>query len=61
MQAIQQNEIERLKLNRTYFEDGCACIHQAKTLQPCPTEMPDLDAVLFYEKHCKCSRNYVPR
>lgn len=54
-----QREADRLKLNRAYFEDGCACIHQSKTLQRCPTNMPDVQAVDFYEKHCKCSRNYV--
>lgn len=53
-------ELERLRLNREYFEEGCACIHKAKTLQPCPTNMPDSEAVTFYEQHCKCSRNYVP-
>lgn len=55
----QQPELTRLKLNRSYFEDGCACIHSTKTLQPCPTNMPDAEAVTFYERHCKCSRNYV--
>ncbi|CAD0266063.1 conserved hypothetical protein [Pseudomonas veronii] len=61
MQTNPQEEIERLKHNRAYFEEGCACIHHEKTLQPCPTAMADPDAVLFYEKHCKCTRNYMPR
>ncbi|MNP86958.1 hypothetical protein D3C76_1875270 [compost metagenome] len=60
MQIDQQKEQERLKLNRAYFEDGCSCIHTAKTLQPCPTNMADSEAVTFYEQNCKCSRNYVP-
>ncbi|MBF3053170.1 hypothetical protein HKW90_01945 [Pseudomonas aeruginosa] len=59
-QSIEQIELERLKQNRKYFEDGCSCIHRLKTLQPCPTNMSDADAVAFYEQKCKCSRNYVP-
>lgn len=55
----EQQEQERLKINREYFEDGCACIHVAKTMQPCPTKKPDAEAVAFYERNCKCSRNYV--
>ncbi|HBN9243703.1 TPA: hypothetical protein NQI75_005353 [Pseudomonas aeruginosa] len=58
--SIEQAEQERLRLNREYFEEGCGCIHKAKTLQPCPTNMPDSEAVAFYEQNCKCSRNYVP-
>lgn len=58
--SIEQAEQERLKLNREYFEDGCLCIHTSKTLQPCPTNMADAEAVAFYEQNCKCSRNYVP-
>ena len=60
MQTEQQKEQERLKFNREYFEDGCLCILTSKTLQPCPTNMPDDEAVVFYEKDCKCSRNYMP-
>ncbi|WP_131815934.1 MULTISPECIES: hypothetical protein [Pseudomonas] len=59
MHTDQQKEEQRLKLNREYFEEGCACIHTVKTLQPCPTNMADREAVTFYEKNCKCSRNYV--
>lgn len=59
MHTDQQTEEQRLKLNRAYFEDGCACIHTAKTLQPCATNMTDGDAVTFYEQNCKCSRNYI--
>ncbi len=59
MQIDPIKEQERLRLNREYFEEGCACILKNKTLQPCPTNMPDLKAVEFYEKHCSCSRNYV--
>lgn len=58
-QNAQLKEQERLKLNRAYFEDGCSCIHSTKTLQPCPTNMGDEDAVSFYEQNCKCSRNYI--
>lgn len=58
--GVQRTVQERLKFNREYFEGGCACIHRAKTLQPCPTNMADSEAVAFYEQHCKCSRNYVP-
>jgi hypothetical protein len=47
------------RLNREYFEDGCSCIHTAKTLRPCPTSIADAEAVAFYEQNCKCSRNYV--
>lgn len=54
----EQMEQRRLSLNRAYFEEGCACIHRAKTLQPCPTNMSDQDAVAFYEQHCTCTRNY---
>lgn len=53
-----QKEQDRLKLTRDYFETGCACIHEAKTLQPCPTNMADAEAVAFYELNCICSRNY---
>jgi hypothetical protein len=60
MQAEQMSEAVRLSENRDYFERGCACIHKTKTLQPCPTDMSDADAVAFYEQHCKCSRNYSP-
>lgn len=61
MQTAQHTEDERLKMNREYFEDGCACIHTTKTLQVCPTNMADSEAVAFYEQNCKCSRNYVQR
>lgn len=57
--SIELAEQERLKLNREFFEDGCMCIHTSKTLQPCPTNMGDAEAVAFYERKCKCSRNYV--
>ena len=53
-----QKEQDRLKLTRDYFEDGCSCIFTSKTLQPCPTNMADADAVAFYELNCKCTRNY---
>lgn len=59
-ESLEHTEQERLKLNRKYFEDGCSCIHKLKTLQPCPTNMSDADAVAFYEQKCKCSRNYIP-
>lgn len=57
--SIELSEQERLRLIREYFEEGCACIHRIKTLQRCPTNMPDTEAVAFYEKNCKCPRNYV--
>ncbi|MFI5438056.1 hypothetical protein [Pseudomonas aeruginosa] len=44
--SIEQAAQERLKLNREYFEEGCACIHSSKTLQLCPTNMPELPRVL---------------
>lgn len=59
-QSIEEAEQERLNLNRKYFEDGCLCIHRSNTMQPCPTNMADAEAVVFYEQNCKCSRNYVP-
>lgn len=52
-------EEETLNWHRKYFEDGCACIHRAKSLKPCPASMSDAEAVAFYEQNCKCSRNYV--
>lgn len=55
---MDEAERERLRQTRDYFESGCACLNTTKTLQPCPTNMPDQEAVAFYEKHCKCSRNY---
>jgi hypothetical protein len=61
MPTEQQTEQERLKLNREYFEEGCSCIHTTKTLQPCPVNMADEEAVSFYEKSCECSRNYVQK
>ncbi|KPY55700.1 hypothetical protein [Pseudomonas amygdali] len=54
----QQKEQDRLKLTRDYFETGCSCILTNKTLQPCPTDMADAEAVSFYELNCHCSRNY---
>lgn len=59
MPIDKQTEAQHLRANRKYFEDGCACIHVKKTLQPCPGNMSDEAAVAFYEQHCKCSRNYV--
>lgn len=59
MLSSQQAEKDRLKSNRTYFEDGCACIHTTKTLVPCPSSVPDAEAVRFYELNCRCTRNYV--
>lgn len=58
MEKHQHTATERLAFTRAYFEDGCACILQAKSLQACPTNMPDAEAVAFYEKNCRCSRNY---
>ena len=55
----RRQENERLREKRAYFEKGCACIHSSKTLQPCPSNIPDKEAVAFYEKHCKCTRSYV--
>jgi hypothetical protein len=60
MQDQMKTEQERLKHNRAYFEDGCACIHRTMTIQLCPAHVEDREAVDFYEKNCKCSRNYVP-
>ena len=57
--AKRRQESKRLKEVRAYFENGCACIHLTKILQPCPANMPDNEAVAFYEQHCKCTRNYV--
>lgn len=59
MQVDHQKAEENLKLNRAYFEDGCHCILVARTIQPCPTNMPDNQAVEFYERSCKCTRNYL--
>lgn len=28
-------EAERLRLNRQFFEEGCLCILEAKTISPC--------------------------
>lgn len=56
---LEQIERDRLKFNREYFEDGCSCIHTAKTLRPCPANMSDAEAVAFYEQNGRCSRNYV--
>ncbi|MDG1580803.1 hypothetical protein [Pseudomonas sp. GOM6] len=46
-------------LRRKYFESGCLCIHQAKTLQLAPADWTDLQATAYYEKNCRCSRNYA--
>lgn len=61
MQPNELNEADRLKWNRSYFEEGCACINVTKVLQPCRTSMPDAEAVEFYERNCSCTRNYIPR
>lgn len=54
----QQREADQLKQNRAYFDGGCACIHQSKTLQLCRSNITDNQAVEFYEQNCRCSRNY---
>lgn len=61
MQMDPQKEQNRLKLNREYFEEGCSCINTTKNMQACPTNMDDEKAVEFYEKNCKCTRNYISR
>lgn len=60
-ESVAQDECDRLRESREYFEEGCACIHTEKTLQPCPASMADSEAVAFYEQHCVCSRNYVEK
>ncbi len=54
-------EAERLRLNRQYFEEGCLCILEAKTISPCKPDTPDEEAVAFYESNCTCSRTYIPK
>ncbi len=54
-------QLEDWRENRVYFEEGCACIHREKTLEPCPAGMTDAAAVKFYEDHCQCSRNYAQK
>ena len=44
---------------RIYFEQGCACINKYRTMQACPAEMSDDEAVEYYEENCDCSRNYT--
>lgn len=51
-------ESERLTLARSYFEDGCLCIHTGQ-LDPCDNTVDDETAIKFYENNCKCTRNYV--
>jgi len=56
---------ERSKFFREYFEDGCICLNgwpkdkTPKTLEACPPDMPDTEAIKFYEQNCKCTRNYI--
>jgi hypothetical protein len=42
---------------RQYFEGGCLCIHSGK-LAVLSSQTPDAEAVLHYERNCRCSRNY---
>lgn len=52
-----KQEAERVKNVREYFEIGCLCIAQG-TLEKLSGDTPDSEAAAFYERSCKCSRNY---
>jgi hypothetical protein len=56
-QLLWKKERERLRKNREYFEDGCLCIKNKK-IELKGKDTSDLDAVLYYENNCNCSRNY---
>lgn len=53
----QHSEEQRLKFNRKYFEDGCACIKNG-ALIILGGNVDDKKAVKYYEQNCRCSRNY---
>lgn len=55
-----QDEINRIKNVRKYFEEGCLCIHEG-TIDKKDVSTSDLDAIHHYESNCKCSRNYHPK
>lgn len=46
------------KSNREYFEQGCLCISEGK-IKKLSSSTQDWDAVSYYGKACKCSRNYI--
>ncbi|MEI8659352.1 hypothetical protein [Vibrio sp. Hal054] len=56
-QDLWKKERERIKQNREYFEGGCLCIRDG-AIEKKGAEIADLDAVIYYELACKCSRNY---
>lgn len=45
------------KLTRAYFENSCLCIANGEIAKQ-PPQTPDWNAVEFYHKNCKCTRNY---
>lgn len=53
----EKNTLEAIKHNRDYFEVGCLCIRDKKIAKQ-PISICDIEAVKYYEKSCKCSRNY---
>lgn len=53
------NEQESLASNRDYFESGCRCIKDG-VVQKLAKSVEDSSAVAYYERACRCSRNYIP-
>lgn len=49
---------ERSKFFRAYFEEGCLCLLNNPS-ELAPKEWSDYLAIKYYEKNCKCSRNYI--
>lgn len=56
-QELWKKERERIRLNWSYFEDGCLCIRDGRIELKGP-DVPDIYATLYYEHACTCSRNY---
>lgn len=57
LNAFNRHESNRAATGREYFELGCLCILNG-ALEKCSKDVADWDAVDFYHKNCKCSRNY---
>lgn len=57
----EADETERLRFNREYFENGCACLLRDKLFDKVGEECTDKAAVMYYEQSCVCSRNYIDK
>lgn len=54
---LWEKEHKRTEYCRKYFEDGCLCIINKK-IDLKGNDVSNLDATIYYENNCRCSRNY---